>query len=112
MQTDVPTPKPDDTEELVHQDDRVIGRAFRWSAVAVVLIGIAAALSVFLATRKARPLAAKLTKIEAPVAPQRAIAQVPAVRFTDITKEAGIDFVHNTGAYCEKLIPETMGSGV
>ena len=32
-------------------------------------------------------------------------------QFTDITHAAGIDFIHNTGAYGEKYLPETMGSG-
>ncbi len=32
-------------------------------------------------------------------------------QFTEITKEAGIDFVHNNGAFGEKYLPETMGSG-
>jgi hypothetical protein len=35
----------------------------------------------------------------------------PAVRFTDITEQAGIDFVHINGAYGERLMPETIGSG-
>jgi hypothetical protein len=34
-----------------------------------------------------------------------------AVRFTDVTAEAGIDFTHVTGAFGEKWMPETMGSG-
>jgi hypothetical protein len=34
------------------------------------------------------------------------------VRFTEITREAGIDFVHDNGAQGEKLLPETMGGGV
>ncbi len=33
------------------------------------------------------------------------------LRFSDITKSAGIDFVHETGAFGEKWMPETMGSG-
>jgi len=32
-------------------------------------------------------------------------------QFTEITKEAGIDFVHNNGAFGEKYLPETIGSG-
>ena len=32
-------------------------------------------------------------------------------QFTDITHEAGINFVHNTGAFGKKYLPETMGSG-
>src|SRR5207302_4659946 len=37
---------------------------------------------------------------------------VPAVRFTDVTKQAGIHFVHTNGSFGKKLLPETMGSGV
>ena len=37
---------------------------------------------------------------------------MPAVRFTDITKDAGIAFRHTNGAFGKKLMPETMGSGV
>ena len=32
-------------------------------------------------------------------------------QFTDITQAAGIDFIHNTGAFGKKYLPETMGSG-
>ena len=35
----------------------------------------------------------------------------PLPQFTEITKEAGIDFVHNSGAFGKKYLPETMGSG-
>ena len=37
---------------------------------------------------------------------------IPQVRFTDITALAGIRFEHFGGATGEKLLPETMGSGV
>jgi len=33
------------------------------------------------------------------------------IQFTDITKDAGIDFIHETGAFGKKWMPETMGSG-
>ena len=32
-------------------------------------------------------------------------------QFVDITREAGIDFVHNTGAFGEKYLPEEISSG-
>jgi hypothetical protein len=48
----------------------------------------------------------------APVAPSRTQAGIPTVRFTDVTAASGIRFVHNNGAYGEKLLPETMGGGV
>jgi enediyne biosynthesis protein E4 len=33
------------------------------------------------------------------------------VRFTDITKQAGITFVHTNGAFGKKYLPESIGSG-
>jgi len=38
--------------------------------------------------------------------------EMPTVKFTDVTAAAGIKFVHNNGAYGDKLLPETMGGGV
>src|SRR5262245_59986087 len=32
--------------------------------------------------------------------------------FTDVTTQAGIKFVHNSGAFGKKYLPETMGAGV
>lgn len=33
------------------------------------------------------------------------------VQFTDITRQAGITFKHNNGAFGKKYLPETMGAG-
>jgi hypothetical protein len=38
--------------------------------------------------------------------------EVPTVKFTDITTQAGITFSHVNGVYGDKLLPETMGGGV
>jgi hypothetical protein len=38
--------------------------------------------------------------------------EVAPARFTDLTQQAGLSFVHNNGAYGDKLLPETMGGGV
>jgi hypothetical protein len=35
-----------------------------------------------------------------------------ATQFEDVTRAAGIHFVHNSGAFGKKWLPETMGSGV
>jgi enediyne biosynthesis protein E4 len=49
----------------------------------------------------------------APAPPQAAApAAANGVRFTDVTKAAGITFKHNNGAFGKKYLPETMGSGV
>src|SRR5712692_1427884 len=50
--------------------------------------------------------------LTSPVDVARAQAEIPAAKFTDITAAAGISFLHNNGAYGEKLLPETMGGGV
>ena len=35
----------------------------------------------------------------------------PGFRFVDVTAQVGIEFLHNSGAYGGKFLPETMGSG-
>jgi hypothetical protein len=58
-------------------------------------------------------VAPTIAKAVAPVqTPKAPPAAVPRVTFTDITKEAGITFTHQNFARGEKLLPETMGSGV
>jgi hypothetical protein len=49
----------------------------------------------------------------APVPPQRGAAPAAApISFVDVTRHAGIDFVHDSGASPEKYMVETFGSGV
>ena len=54
--------------------------------------------------------------IAVPVAPVRPpevkVETLPQVKFVDITKAAGIGFVHANGAFGDKYLPETMGAGV
>ena len=107
-----PIPPPEDQEELVHADDAVIGRAVRWSLLALVAVLIVGTGAMLILKRKPAAPAPKLTKMAAPVVPERPQAEIPVARFTDVTSQAGITFVHNNGAYGEKLLPETMGSGV
>jgi hypothetical protein len=40
-------------------------------------------------------------------------AQAPsAIRLTDVTRDAGVTFMHNNGAFGKKYLPETLGAGV
>jgi hypothetical protein len=107
-----PTPPPQDQEEFVHADDTVIGRATRRSLIALLIILVVGGIVLLVFKRPAAPPAAQVTNVTAPVAPQRPQAEIPVAKFTDITKSSGLTFVHNNGAYGEKLLPETMGSGV
>ena len=47
-----------------------------------------------------------------PVLPTAQPVAVPRVVFTEVSEQAGVDFEHVTGAYGERLLPETMGGGV
>jgi len=106
------SPPPGSEEESAHLDDAVIGRAFRWSLIALVLIVGTAGAAIWYANRKPPAKATRITTMTAPVAPERAQAETPLAKFTDITAASGISFIHNNGAYGDKLLPETMGSGV
>ena len=39
------------------------------------------------------------------------VRSASAVTFTDITAQAGVRFVHNSGAFGKKYLPETLGAG-
>lgn len=95
--------------DQVPQDDAVIGRAFRGS-LAVIGMGVvgAVALATWMLWPKPPP---PVVKTESKPAAKREAPTVtlPDVKFTDITREAGITFVHQNGAKGEKLLPESMG---
>ncbi len=108
-----PAPPPEEgEEETAYLDDAVIGRAFRWSFVAMILMAGAGIIAWWFLHDRRAPAVEKVTPVQTAVAPQRATAALPDVRFTDITRSAGVRFVHNNGAYGDKLLPETMGGGV
>jgi hypothetical protein len=72
-----------------------------------------AALAFALAGCGTKQEAAVIARATAPVKPKAVRAEtLPDVKFVDVTKEAGITFVHTNGMAGEKLLPETMGSGV
>lgn len=99
-------------EELVPEDDAIIGRAFRWSAVVIVLIVAFIGLAVLWANRTEPVVEVVLEKDPGAIENlQPTIETLPDVSFKDITVEAGVDFVHTNGARGDKLLPETMGSG-
>ena len=109
--TDTPENQPagSDPEE---QNDEVIGQAFRFSLKIIgticALIAVAWLWSVY------EPQTAPIESgPSVPTRPrgQNDTAKAPAIPFTDITRESGIDFTHDDGARGEKLLPETMGSG-
>lgn len=110
--TDQPTNESQLDSEMVPVDDAIIGHAFRWSALAIIIIALGV-LGVMFALRGEKAPDEVITEKEfTEVNPLvSGAAEMPVVRFTDITTEAGIHFVHANGATGEKLLPETMGGG-
>lgn len=96
-------------------DDAIIGVAFKASLklmAAVVALGCI----IFLLLWWLRPAEPEWAEAPPPdlqhwlVSTQASPA--PAPHFVDITLDAGIDMVHVSGAYGDRLLPETMGGGV
>ncbi len=92
--------------------DAVIGVVFRRSlaAAAVAVVVALAVVAAVLALRPGETVRAK--NVEMPAAIEDGVVPTAAMPFTDITADSGIDFVHSTGGVGDKLLPETMGSGV
>ena len=96
----------------VAPEEARIRRALRRSLVAMALLA-AVGLTVFLATRAYRPQEIpEEADVFGPAPLPPATVAPPSIPFTDITASAGIRFVHENGAYGERLLPETMGGGV
>jgi hypothetical protein len=97
-------------EQLVPEDDVVIGKAFRWSVFVILVLALIIAAIYLLLGRPDEAAPEVVIETEAPEEVQTEI-QAPPVRFSEITSQAGIRFQHFNGATGEKLLPETMGSG-
>jgi len=94
-----------------HSGEDIIRRAFKRSLLTIAIMAIAG-FAIFQLTRnKPEPEPVTQEQIKAPVITQQETTEVPEIIFTDITRDAGIDFVHTNGAYGDRLLPETMGGG-
>ena len=74
---------------------------------------LAAGIVASLLLREPRPAEQPATEHRplGPSVPTTTVA-APAIPYTDVTDAAGVDFVHQTGGYGERLLPEAMGGGV
>ncbi len=102
-------PNPQHHDEDV-ENDAVIGNAFRASLLVFVILALPViGILVFLNFEKAKQ---ESTEFELSVPEVRETETVPSLPMVDVTAESGINFVHESGRYGDKLLPETMGSGV
>lgn len=106
------------TKHPGHNDTTQTGEAiirhwFRRSLAVILVIGIiGAGIGWYLNRDTAPAVIPEEAVVTGPVIEEAALPQSPpSVIFRDITTAAGIDFVHTNGAYGDKLMPETIGSG-
>ncbi len=94
------------------ENDAVIGSAFRVSLI-VIMIAVIPLIGwlIFLNVKKKQATSTEAA-VTLPEVRQANVVEIPSLPMADVTVESGIDFVHETGRYGEKLLPETMGSGV
>ena len=90
--------------------DEVIGVVFKRSLKVAALLATLFIVAILINRTLREDEAFVDTPAVSPVNVQSEV-KAPAVHFTDITRAAGIRFSHVNGAYGEKLLPETMGSG-
>ncbi len=93
--------------------EAIIRHWFRRSLAIILGVGIIAAGIVWYLGRDSAPdIIIEEAVVSGPVVAAHTPQQTPpAVIFRDITAAAGIEFVHTNGAYGDKLMPETIGSG-
>ncbi len=100
----------DGWEEAEPQDDAVIGRAFKASLMVLGVVAVLVALG-FLWTRRPQEAGPQQKIVAQAPETVEQVNVAPVVAFSDVTAASGLDFRHFNGAYGDKLLPETMGSG-
>ncbi|WP_417851176.1 CRTAC1 family protein [Thalassoglobus sp.] len=93
------------------QDDAIVGAALKWSVIVFVGLGLIAGPVVYFMTRPLQAPPAIESELAAVEVREVGAETAPPVSFADITETAGIDFVHESGARGQKLLPESMGGG-
>src|SRR5439155_3445042 len=95
----------------LERDDTIIGTALKWSLAIIAVLSLAGGAGAFWLLRAAPKPEVKVTQTPRVEVRPKPKLELPELPFTDITAESGIEFVHENGAYGDKLLPETMGGG-
>jgi hypothetical protein len=107
------SPTPNQTApDAKARDEAPVVRTLRWSLAALILIAAVMAITVRLLKPPATTTLGRQGTLPSLDAHTRAMAEIPVAGFTDVTAASGLEFVHENGAYGDKLLPETMGGGV
>ena len=101
-------------DEVISTDGTVISKAFRWSFLGLVVLGVVVfGVTTLLSDKEGE--VEEIIERDPIVGPGRLVTvaeEQPPLPFVDVTEEAGVSFVHDSGATGEKLLPETMVGGV
>jgi len=101
---------PNEIEE--ERDDAAIGVAIKYSLYALLtLVTVGGSLAAAFYLTRPKVVIVPPAPVELPTYRSEVETPLPKILMVDITKQAGIDFVHTNGASGEKLLPETMGGG-
>ncbi len=96
--------------QRVQRESEAIARAFRLSVLGLVGVVVIAVIAWFIFREGTPPAQIDPTVAAPDVAAED--TEAPEARFVRVTEASGIDFVHENGASGDRLLPETMGSGV
>lgn len=107
----------DENVDLDHVDqdienDAVIGSALRASLLVFIILAFPVILILLWLVFQKEEQESTETTVTLPEVRQSNEQPPPQLPLVDVTEESGIQFVHESGKYGEKLLPETMGSGV
>ncbi len=94
------------------ENDAVIGSALRTSLLVFVIAAFPVILILLFFLVQSEEEQSTETTVTLPDIRQSNEQPPPHLPFIDVTKKSGIRFSHESGKYGEKLLPETMGSGV
>lgn len=101
----------DEVDETELRDEAAIGRAMRGSFIVLVCLALTGAAIAYAVSRPQPAPPVRESELATVELRELSAVQMPVVPFTDVTEQAGIQFVHNNGAIGDKLLPETMGGG-
>ena len=94
-------------------DDEAVKRGIVYSLAIVssLIVVIGVGYLIYYLTNRPEKVAETIKETKK-AATRQTSSEIPTVLFKDVTKEAGIDFVHTNGHKNKKLLPQTMGGGV
>lgn len=101
---------PEIDEQNEEREDAIIGSALKWSGVVILVLVLGVIIYVLSQKHEKQEKDIVRDQITAPEKLSFHSSERPQVAFRSY--ESGIDFVQENGALGEKLLPETMGSGV